>query len=166
MADNSKQMHAIRSELFNITRELEILTKNYIKMPKIIHDWDMEKQTVKRNRELIVMLGYSLRREIELTIIKRRALEEQQILRTLQKRELNDKILAPKFLQQIIGDIKINQQDLEIPIPNEHIRVEEISKILIIDAYVTNGDIAVSINIPLVAKETHKLYNMHSLGSI
>ena len=72
MADNNKQMHAIQSELFNITRELEILTKNYVKMPKIIHDWDMEKQTVKRNRKLIVMLGYPLRRELKLTIIKGR----------------------------------------------------------------------------------------------
>ena len=81
----------------------------------------------------------------------------------LQRGQLNEHVLTPEKLRQIADDIKTNHQRFELPIPREHLRLEEVSRISKLDACQWNEDIIVFINIPLVTREVHTLYHLHPL---
>ena len=92
-------------------------------------------------------------------------MKEQRLLKTLKIHKIDENILSQEQLNKIIVDIKLTEGQLEIPIPAEHLRVEEISKIARIDSCIWNEDIIVIIDIPLVSRETYRFYKMHSLPS-
>ena len=133
LMDNSRQTHAVRHELHNISAELGIIKEHYRKFPQEMM-WDIDDKMKKKNREIITMLSYAARREIELDIILEKTMKKQRLLKTLKRREIDENILAQEQLNEIILDIKLTEGQLEIPIPAEHLRVEEISKIARIDA--------------------------------
>ena len=81
------------------------------------------------------------------------------------RHEIDEKILTQEQLNKIILDIKLTESQLEIPIPAEYLRAEEISKIARIDACIWNEDIMVIIDIPVVSRETYRFYKMHPLSS-
>ena len=160
----TRQTHAVRHELHNISVELAIIKEHYHKFPQEIM-WNMDDKMKKKNRELITMLSYAARQEIKLEIILEKTIREQRLLKTLKRHEIDENILSQEQLNKIIVDIKLTGGQLEIPIPAEHLRVEEISQIARIDACIWNEDIMVIIDIPLVSRETYRFYKMHPLPS-
>ena len=79
-------------------------------------NWEMTEKTVRQNREFITMLSYSMRRAVELNARIEKAKIERQILRDLQRGQLNEHVLTPERLRQIADDIKTNHHRFELTI--------------------------------------------------
>ena len=61
------------------------------------------------------------------------------ILYNLMDRKLHPKLLRRDTIQNIAGDIRQLEDNLDLPIPSHHVRAEEIARIASIDAIYHSG---------------------------
>lgn len=85
------------------------------------------------------------------------------ILRKLKEGKIHPEVLNTATLHQIVTDIRLTINDLDLPVPMEHIRTEEIVKISNIDAIHNHDRTYIVIHLPLMDRNVYNLYKTHPI---
>ena len=115
-----------------------------------------------------------MRRQIaSLTLIQRRDAEsemathakqtELEVLTKLQKGDLDARLIDPSILRTLKYDIRINNENFEIPLPEEHFRPAELIRISHLDATIDNDQVIIVLSILLVEKAKYTFYKLHTI---
>ncbi|CAB0038649.1 unnamed protein product [Trichogramma brassicae] len=179
------EINIIQTSLKSLSQEQSDLIKLYKeKTHLLMQSMDTVANVTQRHEELLVELDGILRSETteiehlqyEVTLLAHfstiakgienriRSLEQIEIiLRELRSGRIPPQLLTQSIAQEIAIDIQQNNPDLEIPIPREHLRPEEILKISTADMIYIDGHTTAIIYIPLTERTRYKLYKLHPL---
>ena len=175
VADAIKQGYAF---LFLRNKKTHVYTKNFRNM----ENSDMHIYKVLNNTIYNLTTGLQnlqaqdelLRRQIaSLTLIQRRDAEyelaiqakqtELEVLTKLQKGDLDARLIDPSILPTLKYDIRTNNENFEIPLPEEHFRPAELIRISHLDATIDNNQVIIVLSIPLVEKAKYTFYKLHPI---
>ncbi|CAB0034447.1 unnamed protein product, partial [Trichogramma brassicae] len=179
------EINIIQTSLKSLFQEQSDLVKlNKEKTHLLMRSMDTVANVTQRHEELLVELDGILRSETteiehlqyEVRLLAHfsaiakgmenriRSLEQIEIiLRELRSGRIPSQLLTQSIAQEIAIDIQQNNPDLEIPIPREHLRPEEILKISTADMIYIDGHTTAIIYIPLTERTQYKLYKLHPL---
>lgn len=161
-----KQMHV--TEAIGISMEtFQHIASSFQRVSKYLN-WcnDVSYQYSRENRLLSGAIVHFQQQQAEIQLILGQLTKEEKILKQIRQGLLPYDILTEHQLERVLDDIETVHQDLTVPIPQQHWRLEEIAKISKIDAFLNGENVIITIDIPLVRKQRFNVYRMHSVPTI
>lgn len=160
-----EQSHIVSAgmeELYNVTRAHEVrLSALEAGIKQRFNLLQKEEEKLKLNMQL---LTYSRQIDAKLDHLISSTQSLLDILISLRQGKIHPSLLTSKILEQLKADIGRITGDLDLPIPTEHLRPEEMSSISGIDGVRKNGRVFAVLHVPLVDKTTYHLYKLHPVG--